>query len=77
MMSGAFDAPAVEEPEVVHATGSPTLSGAFDAAGATTTAETLETMSGAFDARGEDVKVVQAALWPSSSQWRRWQTAPQ
>ena len=52
-----------------------TLSGAFDAGA--TAAETPETTSGAFDARGTDVKAVQAALWPSSSQWRRWHAAPQ
>ena len=51
------------------------MSGAFDAGA--TAAETPETTSGAFDARGTDVKAVQAALWPSSSQWRRWHAAPQ
>ena len=51
------------------------MSGAFDAGGAT--AETLVMMSGAFEALEEDAKVAQAALWPSSSQWRRWHAAPQ
>ena len=53
------------------------MSGAFEAGGASTTAETLVMMSGAFEALDKDAKVIQAALWPSSSQWRRWHDAPQ
>ena len=52
------------------------MSGAFD----TPPAEeevTPATMSGAFDALREAAKVTQAALWPPSSQWRRWHAAPQ
>jgi threonine dehydrogenase-like Zn-dependent dehydrogenase len=51
------------------------LSGAFDAV-VTTVAEP-ETTSGAFDACREAAKVVQASLWPSSSQCLRWHAAPQ
>ena len=74
-MSGAFDARVAAAAEVAPA--SPTASGAFDAGVAA--AKAPEITSGAFDARGvrEDAKVVQAALWPSSSQWRRWHAAPQ
>ena len=57
------------------ASGADSESGAFDAAAAEEAAPV--TMSGAFDACGEAEKVVQAALWPSSSQWLRWHTAPQ
>ena len=75
-MSGAFDAPpAAEDSELAPVT----MSGALDAG--ETVAAVLATMSGAFDA-SEDrgaaaAKATQAALWPSSSQWRRWHAAPQ